>query len=206
VQGIKGLDMEDENMENEEKIETEQTPEKEQVDSRRNFLKFGAIGASVAAAAAAGVSIAKKMEGTPLDHFPLPVNEDYVRIDQRNQINTYSFSKKLNDEHPERAKAFKNFNFYEKKKGFSQGPYRDHAEGQGQLDRALGAAGMFSAVSQLGFKHTGMDALDAGVATWKQEMLAKEKYQFASKAEATLSIKSAARLFGAVRCGITPLA
>ena len=35
--------MEDENMENEEKIETEQTPEKEQVDSRRNFLKSLAL-------------------------------------------------------------------------------------------------------------------------------------------------------------------
>ena len=190
--------MDDQNSEN------EQNSENKENNSRRNFLKFGAIGAAVAATAAAGVSIAKKMEGTPLDHFPLPVNEDYVRIDQRNQINTYSFSKKLNDEHPERTKAFHNFNFYEKKKGFAVGPYRDHAEGQGQLDRALGTAGMFSPISQLGFKHTGMDALDAGVASWKQDMLVKEKYQFTSKAEATLSIKSAARLFGAVRCGITP--
>jgi len=200
----KGLGMDEHNSENEQNIENEQTPEEEEDNSRRNFLKFGAVGAGVAAAAVAGVEIAKRMEGTPLDHFPLPMNNDYVRIDQRNQVNTFCNSKKLNDEHPERAKAFNNFNFYEKKKGFYNGPYRDPSEGQGQLDRALGAAGMFSAISQLGFKHTGMDALDAGVATWKQEMLAKEKYQFASKAEATLSIKSAARLFGAVRCGITP--
>jgi hypothetical protein len=183
---------------------SEQNTQNEEDNSRRNFLKFGAVGAGVAVAAAAGVSIAKKMEGTPLDHFPLPINEDYVRIDQRNQINTYSFSKKLNDDHPERAKAFHGWNFYEKKKGFFIGPYRDHAEGQGQLDRALGNAGFFSPASQLGFKSTGMDAINVGVATWKQEMLVKEKYQFASKEEATLSIKSAARLFGAVRCGITP--
>ena len=95
--------MDDQNSEN------EQNSENKENNSRRNFLKFGAIGAAVAATAAAGVSIAKKMEGTPLDHFPLPVNDDYVRIDQRNQINTYSFSKKLNDEHPERTKAFHNW-------------------------------------------------------------------------------------------------
>ncbi len=185
-------------------INNEQNSENEETDSRRNFLKFGAIGAGVAVAAAAGVSIAKKMEGTPLDHFPLPINEDYVRIDQRNQINTYCESKKLNDAHPERTKAFGNWNFYEKNEIFLKGPYRDPLEGQGQIDRALSVAGFFSAISQLGYDERGMEGSDAGVATWKQEMLVKEKYQFASKEEATLSIKSAAKLFGAVRCGITP--
>ena len=183
---------------------SEQLAENEEVDSRRNFLKFGVIGAGVAAVAAAGVSIAKKMEGTPLDHFPLPINDDYVRIDQRNQINTYCESKKLNDAHPERTKAFGNWNFYEKNETFLKGPYRDPLEGQGQIDRALSVAGFFSAISQLDYDERGMEGSNAGVSTWKQEMLVKEKYQFASKAEATLSIKSAARLFGAVRCGITP--
>ncbi len=172
-------------------------------ESRRTLLKLGAAGAGLAVVAAGGVTIVKKMEGIPLDHFPLPINEEYERIDQRNQINTYSFSKKLNDAHPERAKKFHNWNFYEKKKGFFVGPYRDKAAGQGQLDRALGTAGFFSPTAQLGFKSTGMDAINAGVASWKQTMLVKDKYQFDSPEHATLCIKSAARLFGAVRCGIT---
>jgi reductive dehalogenase len=185
-------------------INNEQNSENEENNARRNFLKFGAVGAGVAVAAVAGVSIVKKMEGTPLDHFPLPINEDYVRIDQRNQINTFVESKKLNDTHPERAKAFGNWNFYEKNQTFLKGPYRKPEEGQGQLERALSAAGFFSPTSQLGYSPKGMEGSNAGVATWKQEMLAENKYQFASKEEATLSIKSAAKLFGAVRCGVTP--
>jgi len=183
-------------------IENEQTPEEEQDNSRRNFLKFGAVGAGVAAAAVAGIEIAQRMEGVPLDHFPLPMNENYVRIDQRNQVNTYCNSKKLNDAHPERAKAFNNFNFHEKKLGFYRGPYRDHAEGQGQIDRALASAGFFGATSQLDYTFS-MDTIDEGVGSWKQTMLSKDKYQFDSPKDATMSIKSAAKLFGAVRCGIT---
>ena len=155
----------------EEKSEQSETPN----ESRRSFLKLGVAGAGLAAAAAGGITVVKRMEGVPLDHFPLPINEDYERIDQRNQINTYSFSKKLNDAHPERTKKFHDWNFYEKKKGFFIGPYRDKAAGQGQLDRALGAAGFFSPVAQLGFKSTGMDALNSGVSSWKQTMLAPRK-------------------------------
>ena len=186
------------------KNEQSKTSDESPNESRRNFLKLGAAGAGLAAVAAGGITVVKRMEGLPLDHFPLPINDEYVRIDQRNQINTYSFSKKLNDDHPERTRKFHDWNFYEKKKGFFIGPYRDKAAGQGQLDRALGAAGFFSPVSQLGYKSTGMDAINSGVSSWKQTMLAKEKYRFSSPEEATLCIKSAARLFGAVRCGITP--
>ncbi len=186
------------------KSEQSETPDESTNESRRSFLKLGAAGAGLAAAAAGGITVVKRMEGLPLDHFPLPINDEYERIDQRNQINTYSFSKKLNDAHPERTQKFFDWNFYEKKKGFFVGPYRDKAAGQGQLDRALGAAGFFSPVSQLAYKSTGMDSLNAGVASWEQTMLAKDKYKFESPEQATLCIKSAARLFGAVRCGITP--
>lgn len=185
-------------------VKTEESNKTEESDSRRNFLKIGAVGAGVAAAAIAGVEIVQRMEGVPLEHFPLPMNSDYKRIDQRNQINTYCNSKKLNDEHPERAKAFNNFNFYEKKKGFNHGPLRKPSEGQGQIDRALAVAGFAGGLSQLEFSSTGFDVADAGVASWKQTMLAKERYEFHSPKDATMSIKSAAKLFGAVRCGITP--
>lgn len=196
--------MENENINNEEIISDEEVTEDEKANSRRNFLKFGAVGAVAAAMGTAGVKISEKLEGTPLDHYPVPINDDYVRIDQRNQVNTFCDSKLLNKMHPERAKAFNNWNFYENKKGFLHGPYRKHSEGQGQLDQAIRMGGFFSAVAQLGFAHSGLDSVNSGVGSWKQHMLAKDKYQFPSKKEATLNIKTAAKLYGAVRCGITP--
>ena len=73
--------------------------------SRRNFLKFGAIGAGAAAAGAAGITTAKRMEGIPVDTFPLPINNDFKPIDQRNVIHTFAYSKALNQKHPERINS-----------------------------------------------------------------------------------------------------
>jgi reductive dehalogenase len=180
--------------------------------SRRRFLKLGLAGAGVAAAAAGGITAIKRMEGIPHDEFPLPVREDFKRVDQRNQINVFANSKALNDKHPERNRSFnaqlkkenpqgfKEFHFYETRHIFMQGPYRD-AVGHSQLERALAVAGFSSARQQLG--GGSMEAPNTGVSSWKQEMLAKDKYQFNSPGEAALAIKSAARLFGALRCGIT---
>ena len=71
--------------------------------SRRRFLKIGLAGAGVAAAAAGGVAAIKRVEGIPHDEFPLPVRDDFRRIDQRNQINVFANSKVLNDKHPDRS-------------------------------------------------------------------------------------------------------
>jgi len=167
--------------------------------SKRNFLKFGLAGAGAAAATATGVTILKRMEGIPHDEFPLPMDESYKPIDQRNVILTFAHSKKLNEKHPERIKKFNNFHFYERYKQFLRQPYRTDP-GYTKLDRALqigGFSGVFKQVPD------GIDGTDSGVFSWKQEMLAEEQYSFSSKEEAALAIKSAARLFGAVRCGIT---
>jgi epoxyqueuosine reductase len=168
--------------------------------SRRTFLKLGVAGAGAAAAAAGGMTVVKRMEGIPHDGFPLPIREDFKRIDQRNQINAFANSKALNEKHPERIRKFDNFHFYERKKTFMAGPYRD-TPGYSQLDRALGVAGFSSARQQL--DGGGMEAPGRGVSTWTQEMLAETKYQFTRPEEAALAIKSAARVFGALRCGIT---
>ena len=81
-----------------------------------------------------------------------------------------------------------------------QSPYRD-APGYTQLERALAFGGFYSARQQLG--GGSMEAPNMGVSSWKQAMLAKNQYQFSSPGEAALAIKSAARLYGALRCGIT---
>ena len=191
-------------MNNENNINTDINEIEEKSNSRRNFLKFGAVATAVGVVGATGVTIAKKLEGTPLDHFPLQINDDYVRIDQRNQINTFTDSKALNDAHPERAKAFKNWDFYKNKRLFLHQKDRKHSEGQGTIDNALRFGGFSGAIAQMGNTHYGLDISNKGVISWQQHMLAKDKYQFPSKKEATLSIKTAAKLYGAVRCGITP--
>ena len=180
--------------------------------SRRRFLKLGLAGAGAAAIAAGGITAIKRMEGIPHDEFPLPIRDDFKRIDQRNQINIFSNSKALNEKHPERnrsfnaqlkkenSQGFKEFHFYETRRVFMTGPYRD-APGYSQLERALAVAGFSSARQQLG--GGSMEAPNSGVSSWKQEMLAQTRYQFKTPKEAALAVKSAARLFGALRCGIT---
>ena len=129
--------------------------------SRRRFLKFGIAGAGAALAAAGGITIVKRMEGIPHDAFPLPIRDDFKPIDQRNQINVFAQSKVLNEKYPERnssfnaqlqkenPQGFKPFHFYETRKTFMKGPYRD-TPGYSQLERALAVAGFSSASQQLG--------------------------------------------------------
>jgi len=201
-----------------EQNDTDSTPEmqdgggKTHNASRRKFLKLGLAGAGAAAVAAGGLTAVKRMEGIVHDEFPLPVRDDFKRIDQRNQINVFAGSKVLNEKHPERNRSFseqlkkenpqgfKPFHFYEARKKFMKNPYRD-APGYSQLERALAVAGFSSARQQLG--GGSMEAPNNGVSSWKQEMRAKNQYQFDSPKEAALAVKSAARLFGALRCGIT---
>jgi reductive dehalogenase len=180
--------------------------------SRRKFLKFGLAGAGAAVAAAGGITVVRRMEGIPHKDFPMPIRGDFKRIDQRNQINVFADSKVLNDKHPERnhsfneqlmkenPQEFKEFHFYEDKQKFMRGPYRE-VPGYTQLERALAVGGFSSASQQLG--GGGMEAPNRGVSSWKQEMLAKNKYQFDTPGKSALAIKSAARLYGALRCGIT---
>jgi reductive dehalogenase len=171
--------------------------------SRRKFLKLGLAGAGAAAVAAGGLTAIKRMEGIVHKEFPLPVRDDFKRIDQRNQINVFAGSKVLNEKHPERNRSFSEQlkkEFYETRSKFMKNPYRD-APGYSQLERALAVAGFSSARQQLG--GGSMEAPNNGVSSWKQEMRAKNQYQFKSPKEAALAVKSAARLFGALRCGIT---
>jgi reductive dehalogenase len=166
--------------------------------SRRNFLKIGLAGAGVAAAAAGGVTVLQRMEGIPHDEFPIPLRDDYKPIDQRNVVLIFAHSKALNKKHPGRIKKFGNFDFYKKHKSFMKTPYRD-VPGYSQLERALQISGFSSVLAQIG----GVDTSNTGVGSWEQTMLAETKYKFNSPREASLAIKSAARLFGALRCGIT---
>ncbi len=170
-------------------------------NSRRSFLKLGVAGAGVVAAGAAGVTVARRMDGIPQDSLPIQINADFKPIDQRNVIHTFVYSKTLNKKYPERIKKFDNFNFYERNNTFMKGPYRS-SPGYSQLERAL-AVGGFSMITALHGADYGLNNPDGIVSSWKQTMLAPTKYKFASAQEASQSIKSAAKQYGAVKCGIT---
>jgi reductive dehalogenase len=169
-------------------------------NSRRAFLKLGFAGAGVATAGAAGITVARRMEGIPQDTLPIPINEDFKPIDQRNVIHTFVYSKALDQKHPERTKKFDNFNFYENQRNFMKGPYRKDP-GYTRIERAL-ATGGFALLSKLHGPY-GLSNPDGLLSSWKQEMLAKSHYEFTSKQEASRVIKSAATLYGAIKCGIT---
>lgn len=175
--------------------------EKHETDtSKRNFLKFGVAGAGAALATATGVTIAKRMEGIPHDKFPLPIRDEYTPIDQRNVILTFAHSKALQKKHPERIRKFENFDFYEANKAmFWQPPRKD--PGYTEIEKALQIGG-YSGVQ--GLIPQGIDGSNSGVLTWEQKMLGPQKYEFNSRQEASLAIKTAANLYGALRCGITP--
>ena len=128
---------------------------------RRKFLKLGLAGAGAVAVVGGGITAVKRMEGLPHDDFPLPVRDDFKRIDQRNQINVFAGSKALNEKHPERNRSFseqlkkenpqgfKPFHFYETRSKFMKNPYRD-TPGYTQLERALAVGGFSSTRQQLG--------------------------------------------------------
>lgn len=71
----------------------EDDSQEESDSSRRNYLKIGLGGIGSAAVAVTGVTIFKRMEGIPHDEFPLPMEENYKPIDQRNVILTFAHSK-----------------------------------------------------------------------------------------------------------------
>jgi reductive dehalogenase len=168
--------------------------------SRRSFLKLGVAGAGVVAAGAAGVTVAKRMEGIPQETLPIPINDDFKPIDQRNVIHTFAYSKVLDQKHPERTRKFGNYNLYERYKTFYKGPYRKDT-GYTQLERAL-AMGGFALLSKL-HGPLGLSNPNGLLSSWKQEMLATSQYKFSSEQEASQVIKSAATLYGAIKCGIT---
>jgi reductive dehalogenase len=73
--------------------------------------------------------------------------------------------------------------------------------GYTQLDRALAAAGW--AVNNTIAPGQQYGQPNSGILSWDQSDVAETQYQFDTKPEAALKIKSAARLMGATRCGIT---
>jgi epoxyqueuosine reductase len=179
--------------------------------SRRDFLKTsvaGAAGLKWGAAAVAGTGVVgvgayahRKSLGTVQDEFPVPVRDDLVPMDQRDMLFTFATSKELHEAHPERVAKFEGFNFYEHLSGsYMQGPPGDEP-GYTQLDRALAVAGWEPNEYLAPGEQYGQPG--SGILTWDQSDVSPTRYEFESPEDASLAIKSAARVFNARRCGIT---
>ncbi len=179
--------------------------------SRRTFFKRVAIGGGIALAGGgltfAGAKVA--INGRSVDDMDEAIKTDdtFKPKDQRNVILTFAASKKLNEQHPERneqySKLVKPFDFHETFLHFEHRvPYDNSKPGFTQMDKALHHAAWHpldsSESHSMAFCQPNTRMLG-----WDQSDVEKEQYQFKSKQEAATAIKSAARVFGAVRCGIT---
>ncbi len=180
---------------------------------RRRFIKGLAIGGGAAAVAAGGLAYGRyRASGIPheqIDDF-LEIADQYKPFDQRNQIQTFTLSKKLAKQFPERVAAWEKaakdrgaaFEFEGSSGRFIEGNVQNDKPGWRQLDYALERAAWQTSFVQAGFHAFGVPR--QGVYAWEQSDLADTKWRFESPQDAALKIKTAAKLFGAVRCGIAP--
>ncbi len=177
--------------------------------TRRTFFKRAAIGggATLLTGGVAYGATRIALDGR-VDEEVFETDETFKPMDQRDVILCYASSQALNEQYPERNEQYsrlhkKEFHFHEAAKLFEHRvPWDNNKPGYTQKDRALHHAAWYplDASESHGMAHT---QPNTRMLSWDQSDVAKEQYQFKSKKEAADSIKSAARVFGAVRCGIT---
>lgn len=171
-------------------------------NSRRNFFKLGLGAAAIAGVSATGAYASNKIESQSHKNFPVPVDPDVLKpMAQENSVWAFVSSKALGEKYPERNQNFAGgWNFQENM--FSPMVGLDNSKpGMRQLDLALEIAGW--AMNDTLADGSPRLAINSGVYGWEQHGLMPHKWQFESGEDANQSIKSAARLLGAARCGIT---
>ena len=179
--------------------------------SRRLFFKRAAIGGGVAllgGGATFGV-VRRQIHGSPVESDEaFQTTEDFKPKDQRDVVLTFAYSKELNQKHPERSEMHskfitKGFDYLEAARNFERRlPFDNSKPGFTQKDRALHHAAWYP----LDASETHYMAYcqpNTRMLSWDQSDVEEEQYKFSSPEEAAISIKSAARVWGAVRCGIT---
>jgi epoxyqueuosine reductase len=173
-------------------------------------VKSAVIAGGAAAAAGAATFAVIKSRGRPLDDVPNEISADYKPFDQRQMVFTFIRSKKLQQKYPERVEAWENAAKERGKEFFQvetamQTQYSkepdNNTPGYQQIDYALMNAAWLTNNTQAGATAFGQPG--QGVFTFDQSDVAKQQWKFETKQEAATRIKSAAKLFGAVRCGIT---
>ena len=176
---------------------------------RRKFLKRAAVGGGIAATAGLGaygagrISVnGKPITGPEIDEMI------FKPKDQRDVVLTFVSSKALNEKHPERNEQYnrlqnKDLTFYGSYQIMGTAPYDNSKPGYTQLDQALQNAG-WEPLGVAGSRGSANLQPNTPLHSWDQSDVADEQYQFGSRKEASDAIRTAARVFGVVRCGITP--
>jgi len=149
-----------------------------------------------------------KAKGKVLADVPNELSADYKPFDQRQMIFTFVTSPKLQVQNPERVQAW-NRRASERTQGFEVATAYERYKtapdrqllGYRQLDYALARAAFLTNLNQSGESLNGQP--NVGLYSWDQSDVAERKWVFKSPSEAAQAIKSAAKLYGAVRCGIT---
>jgi epoxyqueuosine reductase len=176
--------------------------------SRRKFLTRTAVGGGAAlAGVGAGYGMVEaSIQGKPNPNYPEVDEALFKPKDQRDTVLNFAHSKTLNERHPERNTEYsrlhnKEFNFGE---GFAKmyaKPWDNSKPGYTQMDRALQNAG-WHPLTVAGSRDSANLQPDTPLHSWDQSDVEDEQFQFESKQGASDAIMSAARVFGAVKCGI----
>ena len=177
-------------------------------EGRRTFLKRAALGGGGALLGGLGAYgfVKSELKGSVSLNYPEIDDSIFKPKDQRDTVLTFVHSKTLNEKHPERNIQYnqlqnKEFNFTE---GFAEmyaKPWDNSKPGYTQLDRALQLAG-WEPLVVAGSRYVANLQPDTPLHAWDQTAVVDEQFQFDSPKHAADAIKSAARVFGAVKCGI----
>lgn len=177
---------------------------------RRKLFKRAAIGGGVVMAAGLGVyGVGRaQIEGRIDESWP-DLAEDFKPFPQRDTLWSYAASPHQMMRNPERNEQFgrlvkndPNYNFQLQVPRFEMKGWDNSRPGFTQLDVALQHAG-WCPPHKWDLRMGAMGLPDTTWYSWDQSDVAHEQYKFGSKLEATNAIRSAARMYGAARCGIT---
>jgi len=175
---------------------------------RRTFLKRAVIGGGGALLGGAGAYgfIKSELKGKPVSDYPLIDEAIFKPKDQRDTVLTFIHSETLGKQHPERNIQYnqlqnKDFNMHTGFADMYSLPWDNNKPGYTQLDRALQQAG-WEPLVVAGSRDVANLQPDTPLHAWDQSAVVEAQYQFESEKHAGDAIKSAARLFGAVKCGI----
>jgi epoxyqueuosine reductase len=176
--------------------------------ARRSFLKRAAVGggAALVGGAVSYGAAQVSLQGRAVADYPSTDPKLFKPKDQRDVILNFVSSKGLNQKHPERNEQYnrlqnKEFDWVRGIRDMYSIPWDNNKPGYTQMDRALQKAG-WAPLNIAGSRVSANLQPNTPFHSWDQSAVEKEQYQFESKKAASDAIKSAARVFGVVKCGI----
>jgi reductive dehalogenase len=171
-------------------------------------MKRATLGAGGVFLGGAGSYVAaqRSLQGTPTA-APEIDEAIFKPKDQRDTVLTFMHSEALKAKHPERNEQYnrlqnKEFDFTTAFQDMYAVPWDNNKPGYTQMDRALQKAG-WHPLQVAGSRFSANLQPNTPLHSWDQSDVEEEQYQFESKQQASDAIKSAARVFGVVKCGIT---